>query len=32
MPPPDRLRVLARRQPWLSLFLKFIDTLRIHSK
>lgn len=29
---PDRLHVLARRQPWLSLFLKFIDKLRIDSK
>lgn len=32
MATPDRLRYLARRQPWLSLFLKFIDRLRIDSK
>src|SRR5947207_2693907 len=28
----DNLRSLSRRQPWLSLFLKFIDYLRIDSK
>lgn len=32
MATPDRLHQLARRQPWLSLFLKFIDRLRIDSK